>query len=61
MAADPDRSAGARVPTDQGLAGLGLLMQLAGSLAAAVVALAMFLLLLATHGRDRQTLWPASA
>jgi hypothetical protein len=57
-AAMPREAANGSVPADHGLASLGLIMQLAGSVAAAGVALATFLLVFATHGRAPDgTLW----
>ena len=51
-----DRSA-PRVPTDHGLACLGLLMQLAGNVFAAYGVLAAFVALLAAHGGPGDTPW----
>ncbi len=47
----------ADVPADQGLAGLGLLMQLAGNVFAAATALLAFVLLFVEPNGHRNTLW----
>ena len=47
----------AEVPADQGLAGLGLLMQLAGNVFAAAAALATFVVVFTEPNAGGQTLW----
>lgn len=47
----------AGVPADQGLSSLGLLMQLAGNVLAAFVALQAFMMLFAIRGGNTETIW----